>query len=433
MLYLVLEGVFRKWIFPSLSTPLFLLKDVFILLAGMAWFMRQSFKSRADKPRFALPFERLIWRAWVFMCVLYAGAGGFSQMNIIGLRYYLIMLPLIVLFPSLYNISEMDGAAKKYFYLLIPVCLLGIAQYYSPPGAFINRYAWLHTGKNIALSGMDRPRISGTFSYISPFTAYLQAMVFIGWSLYLLARGFREKAVIGVGLVLAFVNLAMTGSRGPFIVVILLSLPFLLALLRNIATGKGKLATLIVTIGVVFLGVYLIADPYAAIKERNGKTAPGELRGRTLGALLTPVYTFADIDIAGIGLGETFLGGQELTGEIAETKFAEVYEDRVGIETGIAGYAFVMFVKVYFLIQTWLLYRRALDERIRRWALASLAYQVSLVWAIPVYNSVAAAFYFLSIGLFCLLRMEQKKLSTARSSVPALETRWAYALWQKTG
>lgn len=427
LVYVVLEGAFRKWIFPSLSTPLFLLKDAFLLLAGVAWFLRRA-TGAPSGVSFTMLRERLLWFGWIAFFCLYALISGASGGNLVGLRYYLIMLPLVALVPSvLNNMAGFETAARKYFYLLLPVGLIGIVQYYSPPDAFINRYAWSNIEMAVAIFGQNKPRITGTFSYITPYTTYLQFMVFVGWCLYLGSSRPKDKLLVGAGQGLIFVNMAMSGSRGPFGTSILFSLPFLLALIKKVAVGRRRVLTVLTSAIVVFCSAYLIWDPFMAVSERH-RTAQ-DAPARILGAVLGPLYTIADMDLAGIGIGETFLGGQEMTGERSDVKFEEVTQDRIGIETGIAGFALALVVKVYFLYQTWRLYRNAASVNIRKWALASLLYQASLGWGIPVYNSVAAAYYFLCVGLFYWLRLQQRGLSAMSATTQDFRLRGRRIVW----
>ncbi len=95
-------------------------------------------------------------------------------------------------------------------------CLLGIAQFFSPPEAFINRYAWSNPSMGVAGLGLNKTRITGTFSYIAPYAVYLQFVFLAGLALFKLSGRGRSRILLGAGTALVFVNIVMTGSRPLF-------------------------------------------------------------------------------------------------------------------------------------------------------------------------------------------------------------------------
>jgi hypothetical protein len=87
--------------------------------------------------------------------------------------------------------------------------VLGFVQYVLPGTHFLNRYANEEAISNIAIVG-DAIRITGTFSYISGFTAFIMFFNLMAWGMIL--KGYRYWVVVltlVIGLVLAF----MSGSR----------------------------------------------------------------------------------------------------------------------------------------------------------------------------------------------------------------------------
>jgi hypothetical protein len=87
--------------------------------------------------------------------------------------------------------------------------VLGFVQYVLPGTHFLNRYANEEAISNIASIG-DAIRITGTFSYISGFTAFIMFFNLMAWGMML--RGYKSWMVVltlVIGLVLAF----MSGSR----------------------------------------------------------------------------------------------------------------------------------------------------------------------------------------------------------------------------
>jgi hypothetical protein len=87
--------------------------------------------------------------------------------------------------------------------------------------------------------------------------------------------------------------------------------------------------------------------------------------------------------------------------------------DRIGLESGIVGYLLVFVVKIFYEVKTAALAVRARSREIRLWALVSFCYQLSSMWSIPLYNAVASAFYFSSLGLYFWLRDQNTRLSSS--------------------
>jgi len=400
-IYLILEGAFRKWFLPGLSQELFLLKDLMLafgafLIIGQATLYRRSLVSQALNRR-----DIFIWGMWVLFFTGHIFTSGVSLPGIIGLRYYLIMLPILVLLPiAIRDMDHLNAMVLKYFYLAIPVGLLGVVQSLSPASSRINSYAWTSGDIAVVSLGEKSARITGTFSYIAPYAIYLQCMLLVGLCLYLTDKTSREKFIIVLASVLIFANIAMTGSRAPFLIVAVLSIPLLLKIARTREIRQFSTVGTLLVVGVL---MFALADPFSLLAERH--KGSGDTRLRVEGTLLIPFYTFQNATFTGKGVGSTFGGLAEATGTQAEdTGFDEVTMDRIGIEVGVFGYLFVLMVKLAYMVETFLFYRRVPDENIRVWTLGSLLFQLSMLWTIPVYNSVAAAYYFASLAIFIKMR-----------------------------
>jgi len=409
--YLVIEGALRKWVFPSLSNELFLVKDLLLAMSGMALFAFERRQLSKVGPLSFKPIEGTMWQLWCVIVMVGAAVSGFSLTGAIGLRYYLVPLLLLLVHPVLAaDLEQFEGFVGHYLALCFMVCILGFVQFASSPDAAINRYSWSPSSEmDVATFGeaVDRAadshvRITGTFSYISPFASYLQFACFSAIGIFLTARAERSRLVHAVLIVTIVASLFMTGSRAPTLTTIAAS--FLFTPLLRRALG-GRFAFLGVFLGAVAIGLgfWLVRDVASLLIARN--EAAGDTVNRISATLFFPFHTIALSDFWGEGLGATFLGLGQLTGSgVFEYRFDEVFQDRLAVEVGILGYLFFVVFKIYFLVATWRLARRTQSFRIKVWLTVSLAYQVSLLWAVPVYNSVAMIFYVFSIAQFAWLR-----------------------------
>ncbi len=418
LIYIVAEGALRKWVLPEFSNQIFILKD--FILAGAFIAMANDPQDFRDT-RFLTKGEVGLWGIWVGLFCLFAILAGFSITTFAGLRYYLAAVPLaFVVAPFIKNWETLERLVMVALYLTIGVCILGFIQYASPTDSAINQYAWKPVESDVISTfgvqddqalglAIDRARITGTFSYISTYASFLQFVFMIAWVAALTIRSRKYQLVAFAALLVIFINIAMTGSRAPLVIAVALSIPFFIVLVRSAQTRGSQIGAVLVLITAMTVGLYFFSDPISLVLARD--QSAGDAEERITGAIFTPIATFMSSSLLGQGMGTTF-GGLAEWGIVttADFEYDEVNLDRIGVETGVIGYLFALIVKVVYLAKTWKLVRRARSHEIRVWTLAILGYQLALLWSIPVYNSVANAFYFSALGLFYWLRHENAKI-----------------------
>lgn len=407
--YIVIEGALRKWFLPEYNNLLFLFKDIILILVFI--FLLINKKDIKIAYSYLPSNNKNLWVTLIIFLFFYGIIINFDSLTIIGWRYYLVSLPLIILIPLYFN-KDLEKYSYYYLLLSIAVLLLGIYQYLSPRDAIINRYAWVSATDKIAMLSDNRVRITGTFSYISPYTIYLQTIFLLGWLLLLRARTKTKVFVVGAILFLTFINLIMTGSRGPVLLSAILSLPFIY---YYITKSKFKFGLIILIGGFIFFSLNLLIDPFSAFSQRSEKAGDTEIR--IAGALLSPITTITTTNFIGDGVGKTFLGTIELSQKNPNTVFDEINQDRVGLELGTIGYLLVLFIKIYFLIKTFYLIKKVNNYEIKLWLWFSLTIQLSSIWSVPFYNSIAAIFYFTAIGIYYLMRHKEKELSKQKLAI----------------
>jgi hypothetical protein len=366
--------------------------------------------------------ERAIWLLWLVITFGAFLAAGFTMLGIIGLRYYLAPLLLLLAHATLArDPAQFRLFARHYLWLAGAVCVLGFFQFASPPDAVINRYSWSpNSDMDVATIGEvagrvgeeTYVRITGTFSYISPYASYLQLVLFLAIGMLLTTATAAGRLCYSALVIAILVNLFMTGSRAPVLVSLLLGLLFAPQVKRMLG-GRFGFIGLAVGAVIFLVGAFLAQDVARALVERNEMAE--DASGRIAGTLLMPLHTIAQSPFWGEGLGKTFLGLGELTGAgTFSYLFDEITQDRLAVEVGIPGYLFFVAVKLYFLLATWRLARNAQVVFVQVWAMVSFAYQASLVWSIPLYNAVAAFYYFFCLALYVWLRGIER--AAARSS-----------------
>ena len=169
----VLEGALRKWVLPQASQLIYFLKD-FILIGA---YLRFFYFDKSSRP--PLPYKNLILSivglslAWGIFQAFNPSLGS-PIIGIFGLKNYYLYIPLMWLVANLFE-SEADlyRFLRSYMLLLIPIGLLAIAQFFSPPSSPLNVYAPDETGIAVAVGAGGAVRVTGTFSYLAGYSIYL--------------------------------------------------------------------------------------------------------------------------------------------------------------------------------------------------------------------------------------------------------------------
>src|SRR5438105_3535509 len=226
LVIVIMEGAFRKWVLPEYGTQIFLIKDVLLFLAFATYAAR-----REHDP----PPDTAMWILWITLVIVYSVVAGLSFQSLVGTRYYLAPLPLLVVIPALIRgPDDLDRFAVWAIRISIPIGFLAVIQYYSPIDSQLNTYAW-GTDAGIASFGVEssdfgmapeRPRVTATFSYISTYAAFLGAVWILAWLSLLHSSARRDRWVAAFGLVLILVNMGMNGSRSLLVLAVLTGLPF---------------------------------------------------------------------------------------------------------------------------------------------------------------------------------------------------------------
>lgn len=405
---MVLEGGLRKWVLPSLSTEVYLLKYV-VLFSALIIFLTGNF-AQVRKAACLTKGEAMIWFVWMVLFTAFFVSSEFSVISLAGALYYLGPLPVLLLFPVMaVNPAHFSRLVVIYLGVAIGISLLGLLQYASPADSALNVYVNNDVGDvatfGVDILGVSRVRITGTFSYISSYTIYLQFIIPLAWASLLNASSNRDQIISAVALTLLMVNIAMTGSRAPFLYAVVGSIPFLFSAFSSGGDRTAKMINRLVLVLVVLGGsVYLMTGVLAYLEERN--EGAGDSEARVTGALLTPYNTFRDAQPFGDGIGSTAYNVALATNQqsrVSQT-FDEIVNDRVGIETGYVGYGFLLFVKIYFVLIGIFSYLRARLATTRRWIMVAVMYQVTTLWAIPVHSAVGFIEYLTSISMVAWLR-----------------------------
>lgn len=163
--YLVLligEGTLRKWVFPSLSNPLLLVRDpIAVLIVSLGF---RSGHLVFDK---YLRWLSLLLAGFVAIGALQLvnGIGGSPLVIGYGWRTYLLHLPVAFVMARALNAADIRRMLLLFLWLALPMAMLMMVQFESSPDAWVNAGVAGHEGQIFAAAGHIRP--AGTFSFVN--------------------------------------------------------------------------------------------------------------------------------------------------------------------------------------------------------------------------------------------------------------------------
>lgn len=410
----VCEGAIRKWVLPQESPMVYFAKDFLLLGAYIGYFFGEG---KRQPVRFGegLNFLLVFSVAWTFFQSFNPGTGSLTA-GLFGWRAYVLYIPLCFMVPALFrSTDELDRFLRYYIALALPVTLLGVAQFSAPTDSPLNVYALgaSDSGEEevIAVFGEDQfVRVTGTFSYISGYAAYL--IVTLGLLLPILAssRTIMWRFVFGCTLALIIGNVIMTGSRAPVLgaAIVLGGFAFLTPLTGK--PGERKSAWIHWGAGAagILAAVYLFQDAFTALEERTTNSWD-EGKTRFWAAVVEPWEYLETAGFLGHGNGITQPAVSALrtalhlpSAHFTYSSPTDAENSRVLMELGILGFFLWYAMRVGLLVALWRTRRGLTTPFLRQLALGAflvLFYQffttTMFVHTANLYHWFLASFIFL--------------------------------------
>ena len=181
---LVFEGALRKWVFPSLSNPLLLVRDPIVVYLVIIGIQKRL-------------LDFMYVKVMMIVCTIsFAFSLLFGHHNILvglfGWRIYFFHFPMIFIIGQFLNRGDILAICRFLLYLSIPMTILIVIQYYSTPTAWVNiGVGGEGTAGFGGVNGCMRP--PGVFSFTQGYIAY-QGMVGCTLFYYLIAnKTFENK------------------------------------------------------------------------------------------------------------------------------------------------------------------------------------------------------------------------------------------------
>jgi hypothetical protein len=349
----IFEGALRKWILPSLATPLLVVRDpIAIYIILRAFYLNVKFRN----PFVVLSF---IITLLSFIITITFGHGNIF-VGLYGARIMLIHFPLIFIIGSVFEKEDVLKMGRVLLVVNLLMTVIVYIQFISPQTAFINVGLGGEGSAGFSgAKGYSRP--PGTFSFISGLSVFYTAVsvfVFYFW----LSKDTCSKILLYLSTITLVIALPLTISRGAVVAVFIVGM---FAIIASVTSTK-MLNKLLITVFVFYvafavlqnyveifsLGTEVFMDRVEAANKSTG--SEGGLKDsillRVADDIVRPfVNLFSQPMFAGnLGMG-TNAGAQMLTGKISflvsETEFGRL----VG-EQGIVFGGGIMFLRIFLTI-----------------------------------------------------------------------------------
>ncbi|MBD1916323.1 MULTISPECIES: hypothetical protein [Cyanophyceae] len=418
LVLVVLEGALRKWVLPQASQVIYFLKDFVLIGAYIRYFLLSSTQIQLFTKKSSILLLVGCTAFWAGVQALNPSLGS-PIIGLFGIKSYFLYVPLIWLVPQMFETEEaLYRFIRSYLLLLIPVGLLAIVQFFSPPTSPLNVYAWGEEGPAVVSSGLNTVRVTGTFSYLTGYSTYLLACLCL--LLPVISRPqsrLWQVLTLTEGALIAATSF-MTGSRGLVLgsVLLITGYGLLLALtsFSSFFSSTRKLfLPAIISFLVVSQGTQLAFNSF----WKRVETANDNVVDRIINPFLQPFKIFHLKGLDGYGLGATFQANgiirrafQLPPGEVIPVYY-ENEMGRIALEVGPIGFFLWYGLRLLLLATLFQVCLKLRHPFLRQLAISIFVYQGVTFISQMVYNHTANVYHWFFYGFILLLphleRVEQ--------------------------
>ena len=293
----IFEGAIRKYIAPQFGQYIFFIRDPFLIYVYIL------------ATRFALwPPKRGFFALSLFMCVfgvllLFMQIGAFGVDNIrlllgvYGWRAYFFYVPLAFLIGAQFRRADLLLFARVTLLLAIPIGVLVLAQFASPPNAPINVGVAEEQALQFKSVGItvERIRTTGTFTAPAGQQQFIASAFALLLAMLLLPRKQSGVVFFAVTACGVLTCLALSGSRGAMLHCAIVGLAAVsVALVSKNAALKAKAVFLpaALVVAAVILYPIIFPDGFATFMTRWNAASGTE--GGDAGILMRAVLGMVD-------------------------------------------------------------------------------------------------------------------------------------------
>ncbi len=329
-LYSALSGAFRKWVFMGNSG----VNNILLVIQLLAPFLLILFMKREKHIATYMPLVpyaiALIFFALNPMnMTIYHGIFGF----IMHFGFWLMLFTYI----NERDVFPLENLVKPFIIVCLLEALLTAVQFTSPILHPINRY---ESGDSTSGFEGGMVRVSGTFSYIGGYAAFLYFFGFFVWALMIEKK--RRAGLIMLLAALCLLGSFMNGSRTTTLAVgVFITFGFL-----TYGTIQSKMRVLLIIPALLVLGsVYNVGAKLPVIEGAYnafmGRVDAGQRTGESSNRIFETVYETlvfeSENTLFGLGLGATYQGATQTWGQshyVTKYGFYEEEPERILLEGG---------------------------------------------------------------------------------------------------
>ncbi len=310
----IFEGAIRKYIAPQFGQYIFFIRDPFVLYA---YILATRFALWPRQHGF-FAFSLLMCAVGVLLLVMQMGVFGADNtrvlLGIYGWRSYFFYIPLAFLIGAQFRRDDLRRVARVTLLLAVPMAILVLAQFSSPPSAPINVGVAEEQELQFKSVGItvDRIRTTGTFTSPAGQQQFIASAFALMLAMLLLSR--REFGVVFIAVTACGVLtcLALSGSRGAVLHCGLIGLfAMALGLIGKSAALKAKALFLplglILAAGALYPIVFPVGFETFLGRWNNAASAEQGIEGGVFGrALLGQIDFIRLLDVVptlGYGIG----------------------------------------------------------------------------------------------------------------------------------
>jgi hypothetical protein len=425
LVLVMLEGAIRKWFLPQASDLVYFLKDLVLFGAYLRYFVLDS-SARSSSRKFSELKVLLGIVVAIILIQVFNVRLNSTAVGLFGFKAYLWYVPLCFMAQDLFpSVEELQKFLKWYLALAIPICLLGILQFFSPADSSLNTYVKTDDIQSTAMlvseRGENRVRITGTFSYISGYTTYL--FVCLSLLLPMVVSGLKKIwfwLLLGA-LILVIGNTFMTGSRSPVLMgLIIVAGFFTLGQGGKNRAGRAVFVPLTLTLTItIVVSAFWFNEAISLFWERASNSE--DTNERLYLAYVEPFLYLSgkDFEVQGYGAGATHPGSVGVRSRLnesaptVEVPPAEGEPVRVLLELGVVGFFFWYVIKFYLIWVLWGTWKNLQTLFLKHLALmALLVHFVQLTGQVVMNHTSGVFFWFLTGFIFLLPKLDSLALKT---------------------
>jgi len=312
---IVFEGALRKWVLPSLATPLLIIRDPIAI-----WLIYQLY-NRGLLPS-SIYLKSMAWLSIIGIATAMIFGHGNVLVALFGARIYMIHFTLIFAIGKVFDREDVLEMGRVLLWLSIPMAILIGMQFYSPQSAWVN----LGIGGDESGGGfsgaMGYFRPPGTFSFTNG--VYLFFGLVGCFLFYFLLSGKKENkfmllgASVGILAAIPFsISRSLTFTLGVTAIFVMMSaLRKPENLLKMVFTIIGLVALVVILskVSVFETAIEAFLARFSNAGESEGGLE-GTLGNRYVGGMIGSLLRSTQQPFFGYGIGMgTNVGSMLLTG-----------------------------------------------------------------------------------------------------------------------